>query len=263
LSHPNIVEVHDSDIDGHLHFIVMELMRGRTLAAALKEREARPLQMGEAFLLLEQIGSALALAHKSGVVHADLKPGNVFLCRDGRAKVFDFGLAQSGGGTARPGDDDSTVHYLDRVGALTPGFASLAMLRGEAPNPTDDIYGLGLLAYLLLTGHHPFDGKTAEEADAEGLVPARPRALRGRRWRVLRAALAHDPHLRPASVEDFIKGLTGPSFSLVPVLPALRWSKSRKPVASIEKAPEAPQAEGRDDPVAVLPNAQPAEGLEG
>jgi serine/threonine protein kinase len=258
MSHPNIVEVHDSDIDGHLHFIVMELMKGRTLAAALKERDGRPLQLGEAFLMLEQICAALALAHARGVVHADLKPGNVFLCRDGRAKVFDFGLAQSGGATARPADEDSTIHYLNRVRALTPGFASLAMLRGEAPSPTDDIYGLGLLAYLLLTGRHPFDGKTAEEAEAAGLTPARPRDLHGRRWRVLRATLAHDPWARPDSVDAFMKGLTGPSYRFVPHFPGWRWLQRRKNAASRAEAPG-----HATSPLGSVAVPQPLNGLEG
>lgn len=235
ISHPNIVDVHDSDFDGPLHFIVMELMRGRTLAAAVKARGGRPLRRGEAQLLLEQIGSALALAHRCGVVHADLKPGNVFLCRDGRAKLFDFGLAQSGDVTAHPQDEDLTVHYLNRVRALTPTFASLAMLRGEAPAPTDDIYGLGLLAYLLMTGHHPFNGKTAEAADQARLAPARPANLCKRQWRTLRAALAHDPQLRPKSVEAFMAGLREPSYFL-PQLPALRFALPRRTPASIWEA---------------------------
>jgi serine/threonine protein kinase len=246
ISHPNIVEVHDSDFDGHLHFIVMELMKGRTLAAALKERERRPLQRSEALVLLEQIGSALALAHRRGVVHADLKPGNIFLCRDGRAKLFDFGLGQSGGGIARPQDEDSTVHYLNRVQALTPGFASLAMLRGDAPSPTDDIYGLGLLAYLLLTGSHPFGGKTAEEADRAGLQPARPQDLGYRQWKVLRGALAHDPLRRPDTVEAFMSGLTGPRYGIALRLPAFRFPTLRRPLASVWEAPRpqsAPPAE--------------------
>lgn len=236
ISHPNVVDVYDSDFDGALHFIIMELMRGRTLAAALKERDGRPLQRGEALLLLEQIGSALALAHRTGVVHADLKPGNVFLCRDGRAKLFDFGLAQSGDLSSRPQDEDATVHYLNRVRGLTPTYASLAMLQGEAPAPSDDIYGLGLLAYLLVTGHHPFGGKTAEEAVAEAILPPRPVTLCGRQWRVLAAALSHAPDLRPESVEAFIK-----DFCAAPRLfvrfPALRWPLLRRAQSSIWEAP--------------------------
>lgn len=230
VSHPNIVAVHDSDCDGPLHFIVMELMQGRTLAAAVKERDGRPLRRGEALLILTQIGAALALAHRAGVVHADVKPGNVFLCRDGRAKLFDFGLAQSGDVTARVQDEDATVHYLDRVRGLTPGFASLAMLRGEPPEPTDDIYSLGLLAYLLFTGGHAFDGKTAEEAQQAGLQPVRPADVSRRQWRALSAALAHDPQQRPKSVEAFVSGLREPSCRLPRLaafrLPLLRYAPS-------------------------------------
>jgi serine/threonine protein kinase len=230
VSHPNIVDVYDSDCDGPLHFIVMELMHGRTLAAALKERDGRPLRRGEALLILTQIGSALALAHRAGVVHADVKPGNVFLCRDGRAKLFDFGLAQSGDITARPQDEDATIHYLNRVRGLTPGFASLAMLRGEAPEPTDDIYGLGLLAYILLSGRHPFDGKTAEQAVQEDLMPKRPADVRSRQWRTLCAALSPDPQLRPKTVEAFIAGMRDLSYHLPRLaalrLPALRYGAS-------------------------------------
>lgn len=228
VSHPHIVDVYDSDCDGHQHFIIMELMQGRTLAAALKERDGRPLRRGEAFLILTQIGSALALAHRAGVVHADVKPGNVFLCRDGRAKLFDFGLAQSGDITARPQDEDATVHYLNRVRGLTPGYASLAMLRGEPPAPTDDIYGMGLLAYLLLTGRHPFDGKTAEQAVQEDLMPQRPADLRSRQWRALCGALSPDPQLRPKTVDAFIAGLREPSYQL-PRLAALRLPALRGP----------------------------------
>ncbi|MDQ0505581.1 serine/threonine-protein kinase [Xanthobacter agilis] len=202
LIHPNIVRVYDSDHDGDRHFLVMELLRGRTLAAILRDRRGRGLDGPQACGCIRSVGAALAHAHAHGLIHGDLKPGNVFICNDGRVKVLDFGLAQRT--VQAPHDDeDATIRLLDQVGALTPRFASPERLDGCPPTPACDLFAFGLLAYMVLSGAHPFQRRTALEARAEGVGPRRPEGLSAHRWRALKALLAFDPAHRPARVEEF------------------------------------------------------------
>jgi len=211
LAHPNIVRVYDSDIDGPFHFIVMELLAGETLAQRLRRAPGAGLPRAAAFGLVERIAAALDYAHAGGVVHGDLKPSNVFLTEDGEVKLLDFGLAFAAGEAAAD-DDDPTIVYLSRVGGLTPSFAACEMLAGGEPTPASDVFALGVIAYLTLTGRHPFDRRSALDARAQGLVPGRPEGLDRRRWRTLAAALEFDPAARPAAAGGFAEALAAPSW---------------------------------------------------
>ncbi|MFG1429770.1 serine/threonine-protein kinase [Xanthobacter sp. V2C-8] len=204
LVHPNIVRVYDSDQDGESHFLVMELLRGRTLAAVLKERAGAGLDWPQASGFVRAVGAALARAHASGLVHGDLKPGNIFICRDGGVKVLDFGLARRPLDTDAD-DADSTIRLLDMVGALTPAFAAPERLEGLPPSSACDLFAFGVLTYLVLTGAHPFPRRDVLAARASGALPRRPEGLAAHRWRALRSALAFAPAERPARVEDFTR----------------------------------------------------------
>lgn len=209
LVHPNIVRVYDWDRDdsSNTDFIVMELLEGRTLAKALKATDDGTLAFPQILHLLTCVGAALHHAHMQDVVHTDIKPGNIFIERNGGIKVIDFGTARR----LNPfpgGEDDPTVIYLDRVGALTPAYASLEMLRGEDPSPTDDVYGLGILTYMMIAGHHPFDKKSAEDALAAKMKPKKPKGLSGWRWKALSQAIQLVQDNRTATVEEFIEGFT-------------------------------------------------------
>lgn len=193
LAHPNIVSVHDFDRAGDIAFMTMELLEGQSLDVVL-QRHPAGLPPVEALSIIRQISQAIAYAHKQGVVHADLKPANIFLARDGRVKVLDFGIAlamqteeeNSASNVARPFDPHS-------LNALTPAYASVHMLSGQRARAVDDLYALGCIFYLLLTGRHPFNRKRATEAEAAQFKPARISALPKSRWRALTQLLQFRP----------------------------------------------------------------------
>jgi serine/threonine protein kinase len=196
LAHPNIVSIFDFDKDGDMSFIVMELLEGHELAALL---QVYPTGMpGDAArMIITTLCAALAHAHARGVVHADLKPGNVFVGADYRCKLLDFGLARAV--NTGLGDGRSAARGGGRIGALTPAYASPEMLAGEPALPQDDIFSLGVVAYLVLTGRHPFDRLSADAAAARRLLPERPPGLNWRQWRALRRCLDFERATRPDS----------------------------------------------------------------
>lgn len=158
LNHPGICTVHDVVEDGERVFIVMELVEGQPLSTLIPAGGlpvARALQYGR------QIVDALAFAHARGIVHRDLKGANVVVTADGRPKVLDFGLA-----VELTGPDDgaktATVDtlYASRAIAGTPAYMSPQQLRGEPPDPRDDVWSAGVLLYELLSGRRPFAGAT-------------------------------------------------------------------------------------------------------
>lgn len=222
LVHPNIVRVFDSDHEGDTHFMVMELLSGRTLARVLPEGTGKGLGWPQARRVITDVGAALSHAHRHGVIHTDLKPGNVFIGSDGTVKVLDFGLAQRTGGAGDAHQEDATIRYLDLVGGLTPSFASPERLAGADPTPGCDLFAFGLLSYLVLCGAHPFQRRTAQEAMTMGLHPLRPQGLAPHRWRALTALMAFDPAARPASVDAFLAAFLGRRFGPRALLSALR-----------------------------------------
>jgi serine/threonine protein kinase len=203
LAHPNIVRVYDSDVDGPYHFIVMELLDGQTLAQRLRTGSVAETEIPE---IIAPVAGALDCAHTQGIVHGDLKPGNIFLTTRGEVKLLDFGLAFAARAVAGD-DEDPTIHYLARVGGLTPSFAAYEMLAGDPPSAASDVFALAVIAYILHAGRHPFDRRNAVEAKALGLAPARPPQLGRRAWRAMSAALSFDPSERPQRAGEFTDAL--------------------------------------------------------
>lgn len=185
LAHPHIVSVYDFDREGDAAFMTMELLEGQSLDQLLLQKPSGlPLQ--EAEPLIRQICQAIAYAHRQGIVHADLKPANIFLTGDGRVKILDFGIAHAMQGSS---------HFDTQIlNALTPAYASVRMLQGQRPQPCDDLYGLGCIFYLLLTGKHPFQRKKADAAAAAGLKPASIVGLNQRQWRALKQLMQFQPN---------------------------------------------------------------------
>lgn len=204
LVHPNIVRIYDWDTDGEHDFMVMEFLEGRTLGAILRETPDQPLAMSQVLTIVRAVGAGLAYAHANDVVHADLKPGNVFLTSDGTIKLLDFGNSRRIDASYAD-SDDPTVVYHGRVGALTPAYASWEMLSQLPPTPTDDVYSLAVLTYLIVSGRHPFDRATAQDAMERKLRPMRPKGLGRRRWRALRNGLALEQAHRTPTVEQFVR----------------------------------------------------------
>ncbi len=206
LAHPNIVSIFDFDKDGNVPFITMELLQGRELADLL---HAYPNGLPDelARKVIRGLCDGLRYAHDNGVVHADFKPGNVFVTSQDVAKILDFGIARAV--QVRPDHGEDTVFDPARMAALTPVYASLEMIRGDNPEPRDDIYALGIVIYMVLTGHHPYGRLSADEALAEGLEPERPKQLGMRQWRALSKALSFYRQNRPQSVAELEQAFFG------------------------------------------------------
>lgn len=218
LAHPNIATVYDFDrigMTGTQVFITMELLVGKPLDTYIRKvvRPKGGLPFEEAFPIIQQLGSALIYAHKQGLVHSDFKPGNAFLCDDGVVKTLDFGIARaaSGGDKAadkKEGDKDGEFD-AGSLGALTPAYASLEMLQGKDPSTQDDLYALACVAYELLTGYHPFNKKSALQAQEAKLIAAPIKNLKKRQMKGLWHGLAFEKEKRTATVEQFLVELEG------------------------------------------------------
>ncbi len=201
LLHPNIVRFIDFDRDDDLNFLVMEWLQGRTLANILDSADASAIDDDAALRIVGQIGDALGYAHRCGIVHADVKPGNIMIMPNGDAKLFDFGVArviQKQAGA----DFDPGV-----LGALTPAYSSMQVLTGEEPVASDDVFSLGCLLYRLVAGHRVFGPRNAAEASQEGMKPQRPQGLSDAQWSALKKALSYARVTRFASVGDFLEAL--------------------------------------------------------
>jgi eukaryotic-like serine/threonine-protein kinase len=149
LSHPNVVAIFDRGEWDGTYYIAMEYLPGRSLKAVV--REQGPLEPARAIDIVIQILQAARFAHRRGVIHRDLKPHNVILDEEGRAKVTDFGIA-------RAGASDMTL-----TGSImgTAQYLSPEQAQGHAVSAASDIYAVGIVLYELLTGTVPFDGETA------------------------------------------------------------------------------------------------------
>jgi hypothetical protein len=203
LIHPNIVRFFDFDRDDDLYFIVMEWLEGRTLADILDSPDSRSIDTERAFKIVRQVGKALDYAHRCGIVHADVKPGNVMIMPNGDAKIFDFGVAR-----VRQKQLDKDPHFDPGVlGLLTPAYSSMQVLTGEKPLPVDDVFSLACLLYRLIAGYRVFGPRNAAEAAEEGMKPQRLENLSDANWRVLKKALSYSRVTRFDSMADFVDAL--------------------------------------------------------
>src|ERR1700733_13943106 len=201
LSHPNVVAIFDRGEWDGTYYIAMEYLPGRALKAVV--REQGPLEPVVAIDIVIQILQAARFAHRRGVIHRDLKPHNVILDEEGRAKVTDFGIA-------RAGASDMTL-----TGSImgTAQYLSPEQAQGHAVSASSDLYSVGVILYELLTGVVPFEGETAvaiafKQVSAEprppsAVNPAVPAALDA----VVLRALAKDPAHRYANADELIAAL--------------------------------------------------------
>ena len=197
LNHPNIVSIFDFDKDGEVPFITMELLEGRELAELLRSYPTG-LPDDMAWKIIAGMCAGLAYAHAENIIHADFKPGNVFVSSTSHVKILDFGIARAVQINQAQGED--TVFDPARLAALTPAYASREMLNGDNPEIRDDLYALGVVIYLVLTGHHPYGRLSAEKAYKEGLRAEKPKRMSRRRWRVLEKCLSFNRNGRMAWV---------------------------------------------------------------
>ena len=150
LNHPNIVAVHDFGQDKVGPFIVMELVDGEDIATTI--RRDGPMRPRQAAAIVADVARALSAAHARGIVHRDVKPGNIMLTRDGRPKVTDFGIARAVAEAQMtlPGTTLGSVHYF-----------SPEQVRGQPATAASDTYSLGIVLYELLVGRRPWEGDSA------------------------------------------------------------------------------------------------------
>jgi eukaryotic-like serine/threonine-protein kinase len=248
LEHPGVLQVYPPEREGATFLLPMELAAGGDLK---RLRGAGYLTIVP---VLIEVARALEHAHERGVVHRDLKPGNVLFDERGRVKLADFGIS---GNTLDPGTDAM-------VRGLSPFTASPEQLRGEPPRPSDDIYGLGALAYELLSRYPPhyphFDAQRVQQEPAPPLVPTQqiPPQLAN----LVTAMLAKDPKKRPANMRDVIDELEASlndtlTFDFDSEPPDLAANETVPPQ---ERMASAPPAEA-SAPEAAPPEAPPAEPI--
>jgi hypothetical protein len=204
LAHPNIVSIFDFDKDGDIPFMTMELLEGQELTRLLHDYpNGLPDEL--AWPVIEGLCAGLGRAHAAGITHCDFKPGNVFVGGDGSPKILDFGIARAMQANVADGED--TAFDPSKLAALTPAYASREMLMGEVPEPSDDIFSLGVVIYLVLTGKHPYQRVRADEAAKKTMTPERIKRLNRRQWRVVERMLAFNREERPADVGEVADGL--------------------------------------------------------
>ena len=150
LNHPNIVQVYDFGTEGDLAYIVMEFIQGRELKDYFDANERFDLK--KAFGLMIELLDALDFAHEAGIVHRDIKPGNVMIDAGGHAKLTDFGVAR----VADSGDQAEATRAGAMVG--TPSYMSPEQIQGQAVDRRTDIFSAGIIFYQFLTGQKPFEG---------------------------------------------------------------------------------------------------------
>lgn len=217
LAHPNIATVYTFDVDPGTGqaFIAMELLDGMPLDALIRV-EPGGVARDRALGIIRGLAAGLAYAHTRGIVHCDFKPGNAFATLDGAAKILDFGIARLASEAERAAD----TFDAGRLSALTPRYATREMAQGGEPHPADDVYALGLVAYELLSGQHPYGGLPAGDAVTRGLRPVPVKDLGRRRWRAIDRALELDRTRRWPHAQAFLDAFEGAG-SWIPALAAL------------------------------------------
>ncbi|MGH2739296.1 MAG: protein kinase domain-containing protein [Actinomycetota bacterium] len=261
LSHPNIVAVFDTGADHGVHYIVMEHIEGRTLGEVLGEG---PMSRERALEITMNVCDGLAAAHAAGVIHRDVKPGNIMLADDGGVRVMDFGIA-------RAVEGDATLTQTGMVMG-TASYLSPEQARGEHVGTYSDIYSLGCVLYHLLTGHPPFAGAPVavayQHVSATPTPPSTERPeLPASVDRPVLKAMAKDPLDRYRSAEelraDLQEVLDGFPASLPPAVDAATQEVTERRTAVLPAAdvPTAPVTAAAPSAPRSLPWTVPVAGL--
>ncbi len=225
LNHPNILAIHDVDTQDGVLYVVSELLEGEELRQRLDEG---PVSLRKVTEYAQQIVSGLSAAHEKGIVHRDLKPENLFITKDDRVKILDFGLAKlsdrsaSAGGSA--GNEDATRRALTNPGVVmgTVGYMSPEQVRGHATDNRSDIFSFGLILYEMITGRRAFRHETMVDTmsailkeEPEELSESNP-SINPSLERIIRRCLEKKPERRFQSTSDLgfaLESLSAPTSS--------------------------------------------------
>lgn len=241
LLHPNIVTVYDFGQDKGRYFLVMEYVNGTELKALLRRRGR--LTVDESVNWMIQICAGVGYAHRAGLVHCDLKPQNILVTADGRAKITDFGIARALA-SIRP-DETSEVVWG------SPQYFAPEQAAGGPPSPASDVYALGVILYEMLTGRLPFEAQdasrlaelhqTATPPSARALNPAVPPALE----QITHKVLAKEPSARYRTADQLGRVL----MSFAPRRDSAEQALTPPPPALPENPPDAATAAQESAPV--------------
>jgi serine/threonine-protein kinase len=209
LNHPNILAVYDVGVADRVPYVVSELLEGETLRARLR---SGPLPWPAGVDLGRQAASGLAAAHDKGIVHRDLKPENLFLTRDGRLKILDFGLARQVVTPANP-TDTPTTPLLTQPGTVlgTVGYMAPEQVRGRAVDARSDVFSFGAVLYEMLSGRRAFTGGSSVET-MNAILTEEPPSLSGGEVpagleRIVLRCLGKEPDARFSSARDLAAAL--------------------------------------------------------
>jgi eukaryotic-like serine/threonine-protein kinase len=266
LYHPNIVTIHDFGLDENHFFIVMENVPGRNLKKILLE-EGR-FNLEDTLSLMVQACAGVGYAHRSGLIHCDIKPHNFLVTPDKRLKIADFGIARALA-TIRPNERANIVWG-------SPQYFSPEQAAGAAPSPASDVYSLGVVMYEMLTGKLPFIAGTASELARmhRDIPPTPPRSINSNipknLEQILMKVLSKEPSARYRSADQFGRVLmsiqrpetaaeadyvdleAGPSTRTTPPPKTAEYQRAAEKKPSWQKArknQEVPASKGRNDPL--------------
>ncbi|PYT07354.1 MAG: hypothetical protein DMF49_08320 [Acidobacteria bacterium] len=224
VNHPNIATIHQVDEEDGVTFLVMELVEGKTL----RELAGQALSLESIASMGEQIARALAVAHAAGIIHRDIKPGNIMVRADGYVKVLDFGIARILPLGPRTSDEETVSGSPDGILLGTIHYMSPEQGRAELVTSASDIFSLGIVLYELATGRHPFTSESrigvlhaivSQEAVSPSKVnPEVSATLEA----LILQMLEKDPQMRPGAreVEVVLGALSGKSARAATIIPA-------------------------------------------
>ena len=230
LVHPNIVQVFDFGLDEatHRQYIVMELVRGRSGAEILRDEGV--LELRDALSIVAQACRGLEYAHRNGVVHRDVKPGNLLRGEDGVVKLADFGIAKAF-------SDESSITQVGSV-LGTAAYLAPEQAAGEQAGPAADLYALGVVAYQLMSGRLPYEAQSLTELALKQQREVPPRLdelnpeVSPQLAMAVDRALALDPRQRPASADELRRLLADGARGIGPADTAATTSRAAGPPTS-------------------------------